>query len=126
VTRGVSLNNLVDRRFRIGEVSLRGVRIIEPCAHLEKLTAPGVVRAPVHPGKETESDNMSDMKHPVEFHSSGFASTRQNPYSTYSGDLNSFFDFGSDYMMLRTILPQAECHSHDALELRTRPSASVH
>jgi hypothetical protein len=78
----VSLSNLVDRRFRIGEVSLRGVRIIEPCAHLEKLTAPGVVCALVHPGKETESDNMNDMEHPVEFHGSGFASTRQNPYST--------------------------------------------
>jgi hypothetical protein len=111
VTRGVSLNDLVDRRFRIVEVSLRGVRIIEPCAHLEKLTAPGVVRSLVHPGKETESDNMNDMKHPAESHGSGFASTRQNPYSTYSGDFNSFFDFGSDYqqwvedMILRAILP---------------------
>jgi SAM-dependent methyltransferase len=54
---------------------------------------------------------MNDMKHPAESHGSGFASTRQNPYSMYSGDFNSFFDFGSDYqqwvedMMLRAIVP---------------------
>jgi hypothetical protein len=50
VTRGVDLNALVGRRFRIGEVECLGQRLCEPCAHLERLTAPGVLRALVHRG----------------------------------------------------------------------------
>jgi hypothetical protein len=42
VTRDVRLNDLVGRRFRIGEVVCRGVRLCEPCAHLELLTGVGV------------------------------------------------------------------------------------
>ena len=38
VTRGVRLNDLVLRRFRVGEVLLLGIRLCEPCAHLEKVT----------------------------------------------------------------------------------------
>jgi MOSC domain-containing protein YiiM len=37
VTRGVRLNELVGRRFRVGEVSLRGMQLCEPCGHLERL-----------------------------------------------------------------------------------------
>lgn len=37
-TRGVRLNDLVGRRFRVGEVTLMGIRLCEPCAHLEQLT----------------------------------------------------------------------------------------
>lgn len=37
-TRGVRLNDLVNRRFRVGEVTLLGIRLCEPCGHLEALT----------------------------------------------------------------------------------------
>jgi MOSC domain-containing protein YiiM len=50
VTRGVALNHLVGRTFRVGEVEVVGVRLAEPCAHLESLTAKGVRRALVHRG----------------------------------------------------------------------------
>ncbi len=50
VTRGVDLNLLVGRRFRIGELELIGRRRCEPCAHLQRLTRPGVLRALVGRG----------------------------------------------------------------------------
>jgi MOSC domain len=54
VTRGIDLNALVGRRFRIGDVECVGQRLCEPCAHLERLTAaggkPGVLRALIHKG----------------------------------------------------------------------------
>ena len=37
-TRGVRLNDLVNRRFRVGGATLIGVRPCEPCGHLEQLT----------------------------------------------------------------------------------------
>ena len=48
VTRGIDLNALVGRRFRVGEVECFGQRLCEPCAHLERLTEPGVLRGLVH------------------------------------------------------------------------------
>jgi MOSC domain-containing protein YiiM len=42
LTRGVPLNHLVGRTFMIGPVLLRGIRLCEPCGHLEKLTHKGV------------------------------------------------------------------------------------
>lgn len=50
VTRGVDLNALVGRRFRVGEVECLGRRLCEPCAHLERLTHPGVLRGLIHRG----------------------------------------------------------------------------
>ena len=50
VTRGVALNHLVGREFRVGGVRLRGVRLCEPCSHLEGLTRPGVLDGLVHRG----------------------------------------------------------------------------
>ncbi len=50
VTRGVPLNHLVDKEFRVGEVRLRGIRLCEPCSHLEKLSQQGVQRGLVHRG----------------------------------------------------------------------------
>ena len=41
VTRGIDLNALVGRRFRVGEVECEGQRLCEPCAHLQRLTEPG-------------------------------------------------------------------------------------
>ena len=49
VTRGVPLNHLVDQQFRLGrEVVLQGVRICEPCNHLESLTFKGVREGLLH------------------------------------------------------------------------------
>jgi MOSC domain-containing protein len=48
VTRGVSLNPLAGRRFRIGEVECIGRRLAEPCAHLEKVSGRGLLRPLVH------------------------------------------------------------------------------
>ena len=50
VTRGVALNHLVGREFKIGQVSFRGIRLCEPCSHLEALTKPGVKSGLVHRG----------------------------------------------------------------------------
>jgi hypothetical protein len=50
VTRGVSLNPLVGRRFRIGIVECIGRRLCEPCAHLEKVSGAGLLRPLVHRG----------------------------------------------------------------------------
>jgi MOSC domain-containing protein YiiM len=50
VTRGVALNHLVGRRFRVGDVLLEGIRLCEPCDHLESLTRPGVREALSHRG----------------------------------------------------------------------------
>jgi len=44
VTRGVSLNDLVGRRFTVGEVEAVGNRLCDPCSHLQKLTQPGVLK----------------------------------------------------------------------------------
>ena len=48
VTEGVPLNHLVGQTFRVGHVTLRGLRLAEPCAYLEGLTRQGVRRALVH------------------------------------------------------------------------------
>lgn len=50
VTLGVALNHLVEQEFRIGDVVLRGTRLCEPCAHMEKLTVKGAMRGLVHRG----------------------------------------------------------------------------
>jgi MOSC domain-containing protein YiiM len=41
VTQGVRLNDLIGLDFRIGEVMMTGIRLCEPCAHLEKLSVRG-------------------------------------------------------------------------------------
>ncbi|MDQ5808963.1 MAG: MOSC domain-containing protein [Actinomycetota bacterium] len=50
VVRGIDLDALIGRSFRIGEVECFGRRRCEPCAHLQRLTRPGVLRALVHRG----------------------------------------------------------------------------
>lgn len=50
VTTGISLNALVGERFHIGRVECVGRRLAEPCAHLEELTRPGLLRPLVHRG----------------------------------------------------------------------------
>jgi MOSC domain-containing protein YiiM len=50
VTRNVPLNHLVDREFAIGEVRIRGIRLCEPCDHLQKLTGKPLIRGLLHRG----------------------------------------------------------------------------
>jgi len=50
VTRGIGLNGLVGRRFKLGSAECVGRRLCEPCAHLEKLARPGLLRPLVHRG----------------------------------------------------------------------------
>jgi MOSC domain-containing protein YiiM len=50
VVRGIALDDLIGRRFKVGEVECFGQRRCEPCSHLERLTRPGVLRGLVHRG----------------------------------------------------------------------------
>lgn len=50
VTRSVPLNDLVGREFRVGEVLARGMRLCEPCVHLDEVTGLEVLRPLVHRG----------------------------------------------------------------------------
>jgi MOSC domain-containing protein YiiM len=48
VARGVRLNELVGKRFRVGEVECQGVELCEPCLHLQQLTQPGIIKDLIH------------------------------------------------------------------------------
>jgi MOSC domain-containing protein YiiM len=48
LTRGIDVNELVGKRFRIGEVECEGIELCEPCTTLEGMTQPGVIKAFVH------------------------------------------------------------------------------
>ena len=50
VTRGVPLNHLVGKEFSVGEVTLLGLRLNEPCNHLASLTDDKVKQGLVHRG----------------------------------------------------------------------------
>ncbi len=50
VVRGVRLNDLIGKRFRVGEVECLGVELCEPCRHLESLTRPGIIKELLHRG----------------------------------------------------------------------------
>ena len=50
ITKDVPLNHLVGKEFRIGDVVLRGLRLCEPCGHLEGLTVKGVMDGLRHRG----------------------------------------------------------------------------
>jgi hypothetical protein len=45
---GTGLNDLVGKRFRVGEVECYGVELCEPCLHLQELTRPGIIKDLVH------------------------------------------------------------------------------
>jgi MOSC domain-containing protein YiiM len=47
-TRGVRLNDLVGKRFRVGEVECYGVELCEPCKHLQAMTRPGIIKELTH------------------------------------------------------------------------------
>jgi MOSC domain-containing protein YiiM len=71
VTRGIGLNELVGRRFRVGEVECVGQRLCDPCSHLQKLTRPGVLKGlanrgglradVVRSGRIAVGDRVSDL-----------------------------------------------------------------
>ena len=44
VTRGIALNDLVGKPFRVGAVRCVGIEPCHPCRHLERLTKPGVLK----------------------------------------------------------------------------------
>jgi MOSC domain-containing protein YiiM len=51
VTRGVALLHLVGREFTVGGVRFRGIRLAEPCAHMERLAGvPWARKALIHRG----------------------------------------------------------------------------
>lgn len=50
VTRGVRLNELVGKHFRVGDIELEGIRLCPPCNHLEELTRPGMLRGLTYSG----------------------------------------------------------------------------
>ena len=50
VTQGIFLNDLVGKRFQIGEVVCEGIRLCHPCKLLEKLTGKQVLRPLVDRG----------------------------------------------------------------------------
>jgi MOSC domain-containing protein YiiM len=50
VVRGSGLNDLVGKRFRVGDVECEGVELCEPCQHLQSLTRPGIIKDLIHRG----------------------------------------------------------------------------
>ncbi len=59
VTRGIDVNALVGKRFRVGEVECEGVELCEPCTHLQSMTQPGVIKGLTHRGG-LNADILSD------------------------------------------------------------------
>ena len=59
VTRDVDVNALVGKRFRVGGVECMGVELCEPCAHLESMTKPGIIKGLLHRGG-LNADILSD------------------------------------------------------------------
>ena len=47
-TRGVRLNDLVGKHFKVGDVECYGVELCEPCEHLQSMTRPGIIKDLVH------------------------------------------------------------------------------
>lgn len=47
-TRGIRLNELVGRRFTVGEALCEGLELCEPCAYLEGLVGKPILRPLVH------------------------------------------------------------------------------
>jgi MOSC domain-containing protein YiiM len=59
VTRGIDVNELVGKRFRVGDVECRGVELCEPCTDLQAMTKPGVIKGLAHRGG-LNADILSD------------------------------------------------------------------
>ena len=48
--RGVRLNDLVGKHFKVGDVECYGVELCEPCEHLQSMTRPGMIKDLLHRG----------------------------------------------------------------------------
>jgi len=48
LTTGIRLNDLLNKRFRVGGVEAVGIEWCEPCNHIQSLTYPGVLKGMVH------------------------------------------------------------------------------
>jgi MOSC domain-containing protein YiiM len=59
VTRGIDVNELVGKRFRVGDVECLGVELCEPCTTLQAMTKPGVIKGLTHRGG-LNADILSD------------------------------------------------------------------
>jgi MOSC domain-containing protein YiiM len=59
VTRGIDVNDLVGKTFRIGAVECHGVELCEPCKDLEAMTQPGIIKGLLHRGG-LNADILSD------------------------------------------------------------------
>jgi len=59
VTRGIDVNALVGKRFRVGDVECHGVELCEPCADLQAMTKPGIIKGLAHRGG-LNADILSD------------------------------------------------------------------
>jgi MOSC domain-containing protein YiiM len=60
VTRGIDVNALVGKRFRVGEVECQGIALCEPCTDLQAMTKqPGIIKGLTHRGG-LNADILSD------------------------------------------------------------------
>src|SRR4051794_27541313 len=59
VVSGVRVNDLVGKRYRVGDVECLGVELCEPCLHLQSLTRPGLIVDLLHRGG-LNADILSD------------------------------------------------------------------
>ena len=50
MTRGVPLNHLVGKRFRVGRVELQGMELFEPCKYVSKMLGKDLLTALKHRG----------------------------------------------------------------------------
>jgi MOSC domain-containing protein YiiM len=50
VTRGIDVNALVGKRFRVGNVECQGIELCEPCTTLQAMTQPGIIKGLAHRG----------------------------------------------------------------------------
>ena len=49
-TQGVALNHLVGKEFSIGEAVFRGIRLCEPCIHMEEVSGKQARKGLIHRG----------------------------------------------------------------------------
>jgi MOSC domain-containing protein YiiM len=57
--RGVDVNALVGKSFRIGDVECQGVELCEPCTTLQAMTKPGIIKGLMRRGG-LNADILSD------------------------------------------------------------------
>ncbi|MBC8121880.1 MAG: MOSC domain-containing protein [Gemmatimonadaceae bacterium] len=69
VTRGVALNHLVDRKFKVGQATLQGIRLCEPCNHLTRVIGRQTIPGLIHRGglrAQILTDGLIQVGDPVE------------------------------------------------------------